>query len=193
MERELKQCFVDVETTGVDPVKNGITQIAGQVVVDGVACESFNWKVRPFERDYIEQDALEVQGIDPERLDGYPAPVAIWTELTRLLGQYVDKYDKTDKFHFIGYNGKFDSDFMRAWFEKCGDQYYGSFFWFPTIDVCTLAGLKLMDTRHELANFKLGTVARHLGIVFNDADLHDAQEDIRLTQKIFELVTGGGE
>jgi DNA polymerase III epsilon subunit-like protein len=90
----------------------------------------------------------------------------------------------------VGYNARFDADFIRSFFEKCGDQYFGSWFWFPPIDVMNLALIKLMDKRATMPNFKLATVANVLGLE-PEGRLHEAHADIRLTQQIFNNLTGG--
>ena len=59
-----KLIFIDVETTGVNPDCNGLTQISGCVQVDDEVAESFDYFVRPFPQDVIENSALEVTGID---------------------------------------------------------------------------------------------------------------------------------
>lgn len=92
---------------------------------------------------------------------------------------------KRDKLTWLGYNAAFDADMMRAWFEKAGDKYFGSWFWWPPIDVMGLAAHHLRDRRHTMMNFRLATVARELGIA-PPADLHDAAADIDLTWRIYQ-------
>lgn len=112
-------------------------------------------------------------------------------ELTTLLGKYIDKYDRNDKYHFIGYNARFDADFVRKLFEKNGDQYFGSWFWFPPIDVMNLAAVDLLKLRNTLPNFKLATVIEKYGIKSEEEkELHDAYTDVRLTQKLFNKLKG---
>jgi DNA polymerase-3 subunit epsilon len=183
--------FLDTETTGTDPVKNGIIQLSGIIVVDGNE-ETFDLKMKPFPADEIDDRALQVTGTTREELeartmlgfDGY-------REFLRLLGRHIDKFDKHDKAYMIGYNVGFDDQFLRAWFKKAGDTYFGSWFWWPPIDVAVLAAMKLRDRRHELPDFKQGTVAKALGIEVDDTRLHDALYDIGICRKIFEVCGGG--
>ena len=81
-------------------------------------------------------------------------------------------------------NASFDNQFLRAWFTQCGDNYFGSWFWYPPIDVMALAGIRLMHVRHELKDFKLGTVCEYFGIK-PQGELHDAYVDIDLTEKLY--------
>ena len=68
--------------------------------------------------------------------------------------------------------------------EDHGDMFFGSFFFFPPIDVMNTAIFNCIRQRHLLPNFKLGTIAKHLGMDMV-GDLHDAMVDIRLTADIF--------
>ena len=43
----MKLVFFDLETTGVNPGKNGIHQISGTVEIDGVEQEKFDFHVQP--------------------------------------------------------------------------------------------------------------------------------------------------
>ena len=43
----MKLLFFDLETTGTNPGRNGIHQISGQVVIDGIVKEQFDFHVQP--------------------------------------------------------------------------------------------------------------------------------------------------
>lgn len=188
-EGKMKLCFADVETTGVDHKRNGIIQLAGSICnLDDdnklIELSSFNYKLKPMPNDIIEDRALQVNGITREQLMKFTDSRVVYSYFTGILSEHCDKYDKEDKLFFAGYNSRFDYDFMRSWFEKCGDNYFGSFFFFPPLDVMNIAIFHLMQERHILSNFKLETVANHLGIRTN-GNLHDAMVDIEITKKIF--------
>lgn len=190
---KFKKVFIDVETTGTDHKKNGIIQIAGTIsffTEEGLSdMESFNYNVAPFLDDVIEDKALEVNKVTREQIVSYPKAEEVYRELTALFDKYCDRYDKQDKMFFIGYNSRFDYDFMRSWFEKNSNVYFGSYFFFPPIDVMNLAIVDLIKHRHLLPNFKLGTVAEHYGIN-TEGMLHDADVDVELTKRIYmKLIT----
>lgn len=183
-----KLCFVDTETTGTDFKKHGLVQISGIVLVDGVEKSSFNYHPHPFDTDEIDDSALAVNGVKREDFALFDKPKDIHDALSELLGDDVDKFDKRDKYFFVGYNARFDADFVRAFFEKCGDVYFGSWFYFPPIDVMNLAAARLMDKRSQMPNFKLATVAGMFDLK-PEGDLHDAFTDIRLTKRLFDKLT----
>jgi DNA polymerase-3 subunit epsilon len=185
----MKQLFFDLETTGVDYIKNGIHQISGMIVIDDEIKEDFNFKVQPHKGDIVSNEALAVAGVTLEAIRQYPPVMEVYAEFISLLQKYVDKYDKQDKFFLCGYNNaSFDTPFLRQWFEKCGDKYFGSWFWSHSIDVIVLAGERLKKERHLMPNFQLRTVAARCGIEVDETKLHDAMYDVSLTKLIYDSI-----
>ena len=183
----IKKCFIDLETTGVDYTKHGIIEIACIFEVGGLVDE-FVLECRPFEDDIIDEEALAINNVSKDDLFKRMSPKDAYRQLTQKLSRFVDKYDKKDKLHFIGYSALFDANFLRQFFLKNGDSYFGSFFFYPIIDVATLAGLALMEERPILDDFKLPTVAERFGIRVEKKKLHGALYDIQLTRDIFYAV-----
>lgn len=186
----IKLAFIDVETTGLDPKVNGILQISGIIRVPDSPEEKFTLRVQPFPEDVVEKDALAANKLDPK--EGLLPNQAHW-QLVRILGKYVNKYKKDDKFFFVGYNAQFDAQFLRSFFDKQDDHYFGSWFFNPPLDVMTLSLVKLIDKRWAMPNFKLGTVAKALGIDFDPEAAHGAEYDIQKTAEIYDKlgVIGG--
>ncbi len=186
----MKLFFFDLETTGVSPAKNGIHQIGLEIVIDGITKESFDLKVRPNPKAMIEQEALDVAGVTKEQILAYPPMEEVYSRLTAMLGRYVDKFKKTDKFFLVGYNNaSFDNQFLRGFFMQNGDNYFGSWFWSNSIDVMVLATQYLMDRRSNMENFKLATVAKEMDIAIDESKLHDASYDLYLTRAIYDKIT----
>lgn len=186
----MKQLFYDLETTGTMYWRNGIHQFSGMVVIDGEVKETFNYKVRPNPKADITEEALQVAGVTKEEILQYPPMQEVYSEFVQMLGKYVDKYDKTDKFFLCGYNNaSFDNQFLRAWFVQNGDNYFGSWFWSSAIDVMVLATQALMEVRSRMLNFKLCTVAQAFGIKIEEEKLHDAMYDIYLTYEVYKRIT----
>lgn len=184
-----KLFFYDLETTGTNPGRNGIHQISGEIVIDGKSLETFDFKVQPNPKAQIEDAALAVGGVTREQIMAYPPMGQVYTQLVTMLAKYVNKYDKTDKFHLVGYNNRgFDDNFFRGFFLQNGDNYFGSWFWADSIDVLVLASTLLAHRRAELPNFKLATVADFLGIDTTAGKLHDASFDIYVTKAVFDFI-----
>lgn len=186
----MKLFFFDVETTGVKHWQNGIHQMSGKIVIDGEEKEAFDFKCRPNPKAKIEDEALKVANVTREQILLYPPMEDIYGELIKILSKYVSKYNKSDKMYLVGFNNaSFDNHFLRAFFVQNGDEYFGSWFWPNSIDVYVLATPFLHKERAKMENFKLMTVAKHLGIEVDESKLHDALYDIELTQQIFNKVT----
>lgn len=188
----MKLFFFDLETTGVNPAKNGIHQISGEIIIDGITKESFDFKVQPNPKAIIEEEALNVAGVTKDQIMAYPSMKVVYSEIIKMLSKYVDKFNKTDKFFLVGYNNaSFDNQFFRGFFMQNNDNYFGSWFWSNSYDVMVLATPYLAEKRHLMENFKLPTVAKFLGIETDESKLHDAGYDIYLTKCIFNIITNG--
>lgn len=184
----IKKLYIDLETTGVNPKENGILEI-GCIFEVGDFAEEFSIQCSPFESDIVEAAALKVNGVAPEDVFNRMPPEDAYTKLTKKLSRYVNKYEKKDKMFFIGYNVDFDSNFLREFFLKNGDKYFGSFFFYPAIDVMGIAALACIHKRHTLKNFKLITVAREFGIEVSEEKSHGALYDIQITRKLLKAAT----
>lgn len=185
----MKILWLDTETGGLDSQRHALLQVAAIAEVDGVVRGELNLKLRPADGKIVDEAALVVQGIDrkelsdPDRHDVYEG-MKLFQDF---LSQFVDKFDREDKFFLVGYNIRFDEEFIRQWFTDCVDRYYGSWFWSPSIDVMAISAAVLLNSRPGMTNFKLGTVADTL-MVEPDGSLHDALSDIRLTRKVLYRV-----
>lgn len=184
----MKRIFVDCETTGTDPKKHGLVQVSALIEIDGVIEDQLDFLMSPHDGAIIEDSALTVIGATRNDIARRPDATVVHVEFTRRLKQYVSPYDKTDKLLWVGYNAQFDVSFMREWFARCGDNYFGSYFWWPPVDVMNLAAFVLQQERATLANFKQGTVAQHLGIEVKADALHDGLYDVKLCRQILEVL-----
>jgi DNA polymerase III alpha subunit (gram-positive type) len=177
----MKHCYIDVETTGLIPGIHSVIQLGA--IIDGKE-HSFN--MQPFDGAKIEASALAVNGITPDILSTYPTYRESVSKFQRLLDNTVSKFDKQDKMIFLAYNAPFDEGFIR----KIIGKYYGSYFWWPAVDVAVVAMLHLKEHRHKMPDFKLATVYETImGKPLEEA--HDAMADIRATKEIYEFCTGG--
>ncbi|MBS4056547.1 MAG: 3'-5' exonuclease [Bacteroidales bacterium] len=184
-----KILFFDVETTGLDYKIHGIHQLGGILEVNGNVVDKFGFRIKPAENLKIDESALKVSGITLEDLLSYPSESEVYKRLIAILSKYIDKYDKQDKAFLAGWNNAaFDNAFLRAFFERNNDQYFGSWFWSNPLDVMVSATQHLLEQRAKLPNFKLVTVAERLLGSIDPLMLHDANYDIELTRNIFIII-----
>lgn len=191
-EKKMKYCYIDVETGGTDPVENPLLQISGMIEIisdKGTTMETFNWFIKPLDYEKVDPKALAVNNLTLEQLEGFTSSKTIYSDFKSLLGRFIDPYNPCDKLFFVGYNSHgFDMPFVREWFTKHKDPYFGSWFFYPSIDVMILAAEKLKAERRMMKNFKLSTVATKLGIKVDSSNLHDALYDVELTRKVYKEV-----
>lgn len=180
----MKILWLDTETTGLDCNKNDIVQISGIVIINGKEQERFNLYSRPTNFDNISQEALEKNNMTIEKLKQLPEPNETFNKFKSVLAKYVNQYDINDKFYLAGQNVKFDLDFLKKFFLKNNDNFFGSWFYYYTIDLMSLAIILHTAGLITFKNFKLETIAKELDIEC-DKNLHDASVDIDLARKCF--------
>lgn len=185
-----KFLWVDVETTGLDPKINGIHQIAGQIVINGVTVDEFNYKFKPIDTEVVEEKALAVSNLTIDDIEARTkTSKKAYKEFNHLLCTHVNKYDKNDKFILCAYNANFDAQFTNEWYAKHGNKYFfglcqgGAYF-----DPLNLALLVEMKSGKKLfkPNRKLVTVAKHFNVNLDNA--HDALADIKATREVGKIL-----
>lgn len=181
--------WYDLETTGLDPEKNGIYQVSFLIYKDGELLQEFDRRIQPMNGDEIDVKALAVNSVTLGDLSTYSLPIEFYYDFKDIIQQYISPYDKQQKMLQYGYNVRFDESFLRKFFEKNGDKYFGSLFWYPPIDVMNLAMEYLKDVREKLPNFKQGTVAKALGLDVDEDRLHDSSYDIEVCRQIYQHIT----
>lgn len=183
--KQMKTIYFDVETSGTDDKKNGILQLAGSIEDAGTDPYCFSFYMKPFEDQIIEDSALEANGITRAEIESFADPLDCYLQFIKILNKYVDRFDRTDKFTLIGYNSRFDDGFLREWFKRCHDKYYGSYFFWPAIDVSNMVAVKYRESRGSFENFKLMTVAKTLGIKVDESMAHNAEYDTLITKDVY--------
>lgn len=176
-----KVLYIDLETTGGNPRRNGIVQLSGIIEIDNKVVEEFDFFMRTFKHDEIEPEALNVTGLTLQKINEAMSPHTAHASFIDIMRKYIDKYDKSDKFYPCAYNGHFDYDFLCCWFYKLKDEFLGSWVNHRLID--PLVVLRFLDYAGivELPNYKLKTVCEYCGIEIN---AHDAMSDIRATREV---------
>lgn len=181
---KIKKLFLDTETTGTTS-NSAIVQIAGMVEVGGVTRE-FDIKMRPHVGADISEKALEIIGKSLEEINSYQSPEDASKEFEKILREFVDPFNKNDKFVLYGHNIQFDFTKLMEWYNRIGNKYLGSLisfkFNFDTLQM--MKNLQLLEVIEFLPNNKLETCCEAFGIELNGA--HDALNDIRATKKLYE-------
>jgi DNA polymerase-3 subunit epsilon len=183
----LRLLFVDVETTGTDPNRNGIIQLSGIIDINGTEVERFNYQIKPYDDCEYTEEALKVNNTTKGEIDNFPPESEVFAKFDIRLKSNTVEFSKADKYYIIGYNVFFDKEFMFKFYSRNNGklQYYC---WGNPIDIMTLASQRLIMERPNLKDFKLATVARYLGIQVADSRLHDAMYDVELTRELYYLL-----
>ena len=181
-----KTLWFDCETTGLDPYRNGIVQIAALVEIDGEVKEELNLFLRPGDTDKIDQTSLDIHGYTESAIREFPDPELSMRHFQTAMLRHVDKFDNTDKFVMAGYFVRFDMDFLRALFVKLGDRYFGSWFFNVTYDVQALIAERVLRG-FRAPNYKLATMCREFGI---EIAAHEALSDIKATRNLDRVLKG---
>ena len=184
-----KIIYIDVETTGRDPDLCAIVQLGAIVEINGKEQERINMDIAPFPGATIDDKALEVIGKTREQIAQHEAQRTQYLKFVKILEKHVDRYNKADKFIFVGYNATFDDQFLRSFFKMNGNNYYGSYFHWPPVDVAVLGCVFYIEARGKMPNFKLETVAKRAKLEIKEDAFHDAFYDIELTKKLYKMFT----
>jgi DNA polymerase-3 subunit epsilon len=181
-----KTLFIDTETTGTDPKMHGMIQLACIIDIDGKIEAEQSWNIKPFVKDAIDFEALKVNGLSLDTIQGYPVPAGVFHDFQYLLGAHCDKYNRNDKYYPAGFKVDFDLAFLREFFLKMNDCYIGS--WFNGKEIDPLSLLRWLDWKGEISlpNYRLTTVCEYFGIKLDKA--HDALADIRATRELINLL-----
>lgn len=193
----IKIAHIDTETGELDPKKSALLQIACIFEIiedDKVIATEFQSYVQPPAGLEIAPEALAVNGITLEQIQTFPTEESVHREFVKFLQMSLNKYDTKDKAYFSGYNAGFDNAFIREFFLRNGDKYFGSYFWSGTLDVMCFALNHLRHIRCFMSNFKLGTVAFEIlgetavNAITSWYPLHDARSDAYLSREIFHKI-----
>jgi DNA polymerase III subunit epsilon len=187
-----KLCFVDLETTGLDRKKNDIFQLSA-IITDPSGdnvLDKITLSFKPYQLNDYEEAAFEKTGVTLEYLNSLELDSLTARDIfIDFLKKHVDPFNKSDKLQFIAYNAPFDSEFLREWWNKANDPYFGSLFWNPPICVMQAAAWFVRRVRGALFNFKLGTICEAAELGWDDSKAHDAEYDITKTLELYRYLS----
>lgn len=149
----------DLETTGVDYMNHGITEIGAVKLVNGKATEQFTTLVKP---DYrISEENAKITGITEEMVKDAPKITAVMPDFIKFI----------DGCTLVAHNADFDMKFLKRFAGASGYEVKN-----PVIDSLELARQTLPELKHH----DLHTVADHFSIVFHH---HRALSDAYATSE----------
>jgi DNA polymerase III epsilon subunit family exonuclease len=171
--------FIDVETTGFDPINQEILEIgcvlAKQVPANGRGAtleivDEFDYKIKPENLAAADPEALRINGYN--EMEWMFAP-----SLTQVMEQFADK---TEGAMMVAHNLTFDWQFIEQAFKKTGiknKMHYGK------LDTISIAFAKLYHLE-AIQRFNLASLAEYFGI--QNAKAHTALADARTTFEVYK-------
>lgn len=180
--RGLLPVVIDVETAGLNADTDALLELAAVMLsMDGEGKlyreKTIAYHVEPFPGAKLEQEALEINGIDPF----YPLRLAIPEAqmLQRLFAAVRDQLEKTGCYRavLVGHNAWFDLSFILAATKRSGIRHL-PFHTFTTFDTASLAAIALGET-------VLARAARRARIPFDIQQAHSAIYDAERTAELF--------
>lgn len=173
--RSVSFAVIDFETTGINPQKDRILQMAAVIVTGaGEVIHSFDTVVKPEQPEEYEHGAEHIHGISREHVaHGMP------------LSEALEKLWSLSEGHVItAHNARFDIGFLHAETQRMGmSQRVNTF-----LDTLTLA--RRADTE-KTRKHSLGALCQHYGIELDHA--HHALADATATaQLLLQLLTEMG-
>ncbi len=154
-------CF-DIETTGLSPNKEKITEIGAVKIKNGKVIDTFQTFVNP--EKPIPQRVIELTGINDAMVKDAP----------RDQDAVRDFLDFVDGAVLVAHNAPFDTSFIRGVCDRMGVEY-------NLTSVDTVAICRSILT--EIKNCKLDTVAKFLRL--GDFNHHRASDDAEILSRIF--------
>ena len=154
----------DIETTGLSPRRDAITEIGAVKIVDGQVTEHFDTFVNPGRS--IPPKITELTSITDEMVKDAP-------DATEALARFR-QFCGSQEVVLIAHNADFDVSFMRAAAEKAGETF--AYTYIDSIPMCR-------SLIQDIKNYKLDTVARYLKV--EEKHHHRADDDALVLANIF--------
>jgi len=156
--------FVDLETTGANPVGDRITEI-GIVTVDGGRISRWNSLVNPGCR--IPPFIQTLTGITPEMVEDAPSFEALASEI----------HDRLKGYTFIAHNARFDYGFLKNEFKRLGQRFQADV-------ICTVKLSRRLYPQYPRHNLDSLIVRHDLQV----ADRHRALADAELIWQFWQQI-----
>ncbi len=152
----------DIETTGLSPASEEITEIGAVKIKDGQIVDTFNRLVNP--KKPIPERIVELTKITDQMVENEP-------DISAILPEFLE-FAKGSC--LVAHNASFDTSFIKKDAQKLGIE-----FDFCYLDTVALARALVSGVK----NYKLDTLTKHFNIVLENH--HRACDDAEATGKIF--------
>jgi len=172
--------LIDVETTGIDPSKDSIIQLAALILDRRNLSEldSFSIFIRPDTQ--ISVQAFSIHGISEKDL-------ADAKDLCAALDEF-QAFAPSDAL-LSGHNVSFDMNFLKTGYAKCGLHFP---FDYHTIDIWSIAFFVISAVGISLESYSLSDLANFFGV--KRSVKHDALEDVRVSaiiaRNLLQVISG---
>lgn len=158
-------CVLDLETTGFSPVTEKITEIGIMKYKDGKVIDKFSTFVNP--EKPIPARVVEVTNITDDMVKDAETIEQVFPKMMEFIKDSV----------LVAHNASFDVGFLKHVAKELGYE-----FDFTYVDTLSLA----QELFPEYKTYKLGRIAKHLGIKVEVA--HRALDDVDTTVKVFKVM-----
>jgi exonuclease I len=166
--------FIDLETGGLEPARHAILQVAAVITdLDLKIRGHFMSYIRPSAELEITEEALAINQLCRDELELAPLESAV----ALALKHFADTSGPSTRFG--GYNCKFDLEFLDEMWKR--HNLLPAPYAVPWLDIYAVTKTKF-SYEAGLPNFKLTTIADHLGISSHGA--HDASADLIMTIEV---------
>lgn len=175
--------FIDTETTGQNPNRNTLVEIAARLDVDGKTVDKFETKLfNP--KSVTHLGALKYNGLKLDDLTKMPVEIEGLMKFLDWLLTLQDKYKGT--LYICGQNVGFDIRFIWAALSKYDIEGLDDIMGFKVLDTFGLALAlhqvgKLQTKDNKLS---LSDIAEGLGINLSGRNLHTAMADVDLVAEV---------
>lgn len=159
-------CF-DIETTGLSPHKDRITEIGAVRVINGEVKDTFSTFVNPLIP--IPAKITQLTGISDDMVKNAPLEEQAIKDFFKFCGENAV---------LVAHNADFDTSFMRISSERCNIPYE-----YTSVDTLAIAKSILRDIK----DYKLNTIAEYLRL--GNFNHHRATDDAEMLAKIFICFT----
>ncbi len=177
--------IVDIETSGFNPRKNALLEIAAVIVEynsnqELEITERYSTHVVPFKNSELDASALKFNGIDPYHpfrmaIDEKDALDLIFKPI-----KHAVKRNNCTRAIMVGHNPAFDIGFLNAAIQRTQIK-RSPFHPFSTFDTATLGGLTYQET-------VLAKIAQAAGLDWDNDKAHSALYDAVKTAEVFCLI-----